>query len=94
VPTIEQLLGPLGLTIAAVFAVAYLGRAATKWVMDLWHEHLRVDHERQVALVRSNERNDALRESNDANAKVMDRAVAQNERLVAAVLKAERLGDN
>lgn len=89
-PPIDQLLGPLGLTVGAVFALGYLGRAAFIFFKGLWTEHLRVDRLTQDELVAAYSRIDAMRESNDANVKVMDRAVAQNERLVAAVLASER----
>lgn len=82
---LDQLLGPLGLTVALIAAVVYIGRAITKWVMDLWREHLRVDHERADALVKANDRVDSLRASNDGNMRIIERAVTQNERLVAAL---------
>lgn len=73
-------LGPFGALVLASIALGYGARAVYKWVMDLWAEHLRVDHERQQALV-------AARASNDANMAIMDRAVAQNERLLAAIVR-------
>lgn len=89
-PPVDSLLGPLGLTVAAVGVATYLGRAAYQFFHGLWKEHLRVDTERDAALVAANNRVDAMRQSNDANVKVMERAVEQNERLVAAVLAAGR----
>ena len=83
---LDTLLGPLGLTAALLAAVAYAGREVTRYVRAIWTEHVRVDRERSDALIRANDRVDALRESNDANVKVMDRAVAQNERLLAAII--------
>lgn len=85
-PPFDQLLGPLGLTVGLLLLVWYAGRAVYTWVKELWAEHLRVDHERADALVKANARTDDLRASNDANVKVMERAVAQNEKLLAAVL--------
>lgn len=79
--------GPFGAVILATIGLTYITRAAYKWVMDLWKEHLRVDHERAAALVKANDRVDALRISNDANLRIIERAVSQNERLVAAVIR-------
>ena len=82
--------GPFGALVLATVGLGYVLRYVVTFVMDLWHEHLRVDHERAEALVRYASERDAMRASNDANAKVMERAVAQNERLLAAVLGRSR----
>lgn len=90
---LDQLLGPLGLTVGLILAVVYIGHRVATFVLELWREHLRVDHERQAALVKANDRADALRVSNDGNMRIIERAVTQNERLVAALARRGGVSD-
>lgn len=85
-PSVDQLLGPLGLTVALIAAVAYGGRRLSVWIGSLWDEHLRVDRERATALIAANTRVDDLRASNDANMRIVEKAVSQNERLLSHII--------
>jgi len=83
VPTTDDLLGPLGLTVAALFAAGWLSRMGLKFFTDLWATHKQDDARNLERLDESEERLDAtlvlLRDMTD----VTERSVAVSEASLA-----------